>query len=308
MNDSSAPAGLPEDEQARRRAGLLSGMGAYLLWGLLPLYFSVLAPADSFEILAHRIVWCTVFCLLLLALTGGFRALRTALTDGKVLGTLALAAVLVCGNWLVFLLGVMSGNVVEISLGYYINPLLSILLGVFVLRERLRPLQWVAIGLAAAAVVVITVGYGAVPWFGLAVAVTFAGYGLVKNRVGAKVGALSGLTVESIVLTPLALGWIGWTYLAGTATFSGEGSGHVLLMLLLGPATALPLLLFGSAARRIPLSWVGMLQYVTPTMQFLTGVFLMGEEMSAARWAGFGLIWVACLVLITDMVRRARRR
>jgi chloramphenicol-sensitive protein RarD len=283
-------------------------MGAYLLWGLLPLYFSVLAPADSFEILAHRIVWCTVFCLLLLALTGGFRALRTALTDGKVLGTLALAAVLVCGNWLVFLLGVMSGNVVEISLGYYINPLLSILLGVFVLRERLRPLQWVAIGLAAAAVVVITVGYGAVPWFGLAVAVTFAGYGLVKNRVGAKVGALSGLTVESIVLTPLALGWIGWTYLAGTATFSGEGSGHVLLMLLLGPATALPLLLFGSAARRIPLSWVGMLQYVTPTMQFLTGVFLMGEEMSAARWAGFGLIWVACLVLITDMVRRARRR
>ncbi len=283
-------------------------MGAYLLWGLLPLYFSVLAPADSFEILAHRIVWCTVFCLLLLALTGGFRALRTALTDGKVLGTLALAAVLVCGNWLVFLLGVMSGNVVEISLGYYINPLLSILLGVFVLRERLRPLQWVAIGLAAAAVVVITVGYGAVPWFGLAVAVTFAGYGLVKNRVGAKVGALSGLTVESIVLTPLALGWIGWTYLAGTATFSDEGSGHVLLMLLLGPATALPLLLFGSAARRIPLSWVGMLQYVTPTMQFLTGVFLMGEEMSAARWAGFGLIWVACLVLITDMVRRARRR
>ncbi len=286
----------------------MSGAGAYLLWGLLPLYFTALAPADSLEVLAHRIVWCTLFCLVLLACTGGFSQLRAALTDRRVFLTLSLAAVLVCANWLVFLIGVQTGNVVEVSLGYYINPLLSILLGVIVLRERLRPLQWTAIGIAAAAVLVIAVGYGAVPWFGLAVAVSFAAYGLVKNKVGAKVGALSGLTVESIVLTPFAAGWIGWTYLAGTATFTGEGTGHLVLMLLLGPATALPLLLFGSATRRIPLSWVGMLQYVTPTMQFLTGVLLLGEHMDPARWAGFGLIWAACLVLVADMVRSSRRR
>ena len=215
---------------------------------------------------------------------------------------------LIAINWLGFLLGVELGRVVEVSLGYYINPLITILLGVVFLRERLRPLQWTAVGVAAVAVLVISIGYGSVPWLGLLVAFTFAGYGLLKNRVGATVGALGGLTVETLILTVPAAAFIGWTLAADTDTFTTQGSWHFVFMLLLGPATALPLLLFSAAARRIPLSWVGMLQFITPSMQFVTGVWLLGEEMSPARWAGFAIIWVACALFITDMVRTSRRR
>lgn len=298
---------LPPDESARRRDGLLNGTGAYLLWGFLPLYFTALAPAGSLEILSHRIVWCLVFCALILALTRGYPAVWTILTDRRTMGILTAASVLIALNWLGFLLGVELNRVVEVSLGYYINPLITILLGVIFLRERLRPLQWAAVGVAVVAVLIISVGYGAVPWLGLLVAFTFAGYGLLKNRVGPTVGAVSGLSVETLILTLPAAAYIGWAIAAGTSTFETEGTWHVLLMLLLGPATAVPLLLFSAAARRIPLSWVGMLQFITPTMQFLTGVFLLGEDMSPARWAGFVFIWIACTLFIIDMVRASRR-
>lgn len=308
MNTPSDTPGLPPDETQRRRAGLLNGAGAYLLWGFLPLYFSALAPAGSLEILAHRIVWCLVFCAVLLALTRGYTTVWSVLRSPRSTGLLTAASILVGINWLGFLLGVELGRVVEVSLGYYINPLITILLGVIFLREKLRPLQWAAVAVAVVAVLVISIGYGSVPWLGLLVATTFGGYGLVKNRVGGAVGAVSGLSIETLILFVPALAFILWATAAGQSTFTTEGSWHIVLMLLLGPATAVPLLLFSAAARRIPLSWVGMLQFMTPTMQFITGVWILGEEMSPARWTGFAIIWIACTLFIVDMVRASRRR
>lgn len=308
MNTPSDTPGLPPDETQRRRAGLLNGAGAYLLWGFLPLYFSALAPAGSLEILAHRIVWCLVFCAVLLALTRGYTTVWSVLRSPRSTGLLTAASILVGINWLGFLLGVELGRVVEVSLGYYINPLITILLGVIFLREKLRPLQWAAVAVAVVAVLVISIGYGSVPWLGLLVATTFGGYGLVKNRVGGAVGAVSGLSIETLILFVPALVFVLWATAAGQSTFTTEGSWHIVLMLLLGPATAVPLLLFSAAARRIPLSWVGMLQFMTPTMQFITGVWILGEEMSPARWTGFAIIWIACTLFIVDMVRASRRR
>ena len=308
MNTPSDASGLPSDETQRRRAGLLNGAGAYLLWGFLPLYFSALAPAGSLEILAHRIVWCLLVCAVLLAITRGYTTVWSVLRSPRSTGLLTAASILVGINWLGFLLGVELGRVVKVSLGYYINPLITILLGVIFLREKLRPLQWAAVAVAVVAVLVISVGYGSVPWLGLLVATTFGGYGLVKNRVGGAVGAVSGLSIETLILFVPALAFILWATAAGQSTFTTEGSWHIVLMLMLGPATAVPLLLFSAAARRIPLSWVGMLQFMTPTMQFITGVWILGEEMSPARWTGFAIIWIACTLFIVDMVRASRRR
>ena len=308
MNTPSDASGLPSDETQRRRAGLLNAAGAYLLWGFLPLYFSALAPAGSLEILAHRIVWCLLVCAVLLAITRGYTTVWSVLRSPRSTGLLTAASILVGINWLGFLLGVELGRVVEVSLGYYINPLITILLGVIFLREKLRPLQWAAVAVAVVAVLVISVGYGSVPWLGLLVATTFGGYGLVKNRVGGAVGAVSGLSIETLILFVPALAFILWATAAGQSTFTTEGSWHIVLMLMLGPATAVPLLLFSAAARRIPLSWVGMLQFMTPTMQFITGVWILGEEMSPARWTGFAIIWIACTLFIVDMVRASRRR
>ena len=308
MNTPSDASGLPSDETQRRRAGLLNGAGAYLLWGFLPLYFSALAPAGSLEILAHRIVWCLLVCAVLLAITRGYTTVWSVLRSPRSTGLLTAASILVGINWLGFLLGVELGRVVEVSLGYYINPLITILLGVIFLREKLRPLQWAAVAVAVVAVLVISIGYGSVPWLGLLVATTFGGYGLVKNRVGGAVGAVSGLSIETLILFVPALAFILWATAAGQSTFTTEGPWHIVLMLMLGPATAVPLLLFSAAARRIPLSWVGMLQFMTPTMQFITGVWILGEEMSPARWTGFAIIWIACTLFIVDMVRASRRR
>ena len=308
MNTPSDASGLPSDETQRRRAGLLNGASAYLLWGFLPLYFSALAPAGSLEILAHRIVWCLLVCAVLLAITRGYTTVWSVLRSPRSTGLLTAASILVGINWLGFLLGVELGRVVEVSLGYYINPLITILLGVIFLREKLRPLQWAAVAVAVVAVLVISIGYGSVPWLGLLVATTFGGYGLVKNRVGGAVGAVSGLSIETLILFVPALAFILWATAAGQSTFTTEGSWHIVLMLMLGPATAVPLLLFSAAARRIHLSWVGMLQFMTPTMQFITGVWILGEEMSPARWTGFAIIWIACTLFIVDMVRASRRR
>ena len=181
-------------------------------------------------------------------------------------------------------------------------------LGVVFLGEKLRPLQWVAMAVGTIAVVVIAVGYGQVPWLALLVSFSFGLYGLIKNKVGGRVGALEGLTVESTVLTPFALAAIAWFVLSGNSHFGTEGMGHTLIMLSLGPVTAIPLILFGAATRRVPLSWVGMMQYITPTMQFILGVTVLGEEMSTARWIGFFIIWSAVAILTVDMVRASRRR
>lgn len=281
------------------RPGLVLGLGAYLLWGFLPLYFPLLTPAGPVEIIAHRVLWSVVFCLVLLAATGGLPALRVALTNRRTAGTLGLAGVLIATNWLVYVHGVLSGHTVDAALGYYINPLVTVGLAVVVLGERMRRTQWLALGLGAAAVVVITVGMGRLPWVALVLALTFGLYGLVKNRVGRTVGAVASLTIETAAMTPPALAYLAFLAADDRLTLT-RGGWHAVALVALGVVTAVPLLLFGGAARRLPLSAVGMLQYLTPTLQFLIALLVFGEEMPGARWAGFALVWAALAVLTVD--------
>lgn len=296
----------PSRRPSPGRTGLSLGLGAYLLWGVLPLYFPLLAPAGAVEIIAHRVVWSLVFCAFLLTVTRGWAPFVAAVRHRRTLATLSLAAVLVAVNWLVYVYSVLSGQVVDAALGYFINPLVTVLLAVFVLGERLRTVQWVALGFGAVAVVVITVGYARLPWIAVVLAVTFGLYGLIKNRVGRTVTALAGLGVETAVLTPLAAGYLVWLQVTGTGAFTGHGAWHAVALLCAGVVTATPLLLFGAAARVLPLRTIGMLQYVTPTMQFLLGLLVFHEQMPAARWAGFALVWVALVILTVDGLRSSR--
>ncbi|WP_240643854.1 EamA family transporter RarD [Antribacter gilvus] len=289
---------------AADRWGLPLGIGAFFIWGGMPLFFPLLAPAGAFEIIAHRIVWSLLFCLVGLAATRHLGAYWTALRNPRTLATLALASALIVANWTVYVYGVLTDRVLDAALGYFLNPLLTVLLGVFVLRERLRGAQWVAVGAGAAAVVVISLGVGGLPWIALTLACTFGVYGLVKNRVGRTVHALPGLAVETTVAAPFAAVFLIW--LGADGAFGAHGTGHALLMVSSGIITALPLLLFSGAARRLPLSVVGMLQYLGPALQFLFGVVVFHEHMPPVRWAGFALVWVALVILTVDGLRTAR--
>ena len=301
----AASAEAPQDEQRR---GVVQGFCAYLLWGLFPLYFHALLPAGAWEILAHRILWTFVFCLLLLAIRRDWAWIRPLLGRRRFLGGIAVAAVLIAVNWVLYVGAVVSGNVSEAALGYFLNPIVTVGLGVVVLRERLRPLQWVAVGIGVVAALYLSVGAGRIPWIALALAATFALYGLLKKRLGATLPALHGLAVETTVLLPVALGLVLWLGLTGTQTFTTEGPGHTALLVLSGVVTAGPLLLFAASARRVPLVTVGLLQFVTPVMQLLCGVVLLGESMSPQRWAGFGIVWLALIVLTIDSLIGVRRR
>lgn len=289
------------------RSGLLYALGAFGMWGVFPLFFPLLEPASPLEIVAHRVVWSLLLCVVLVALARSWDEVRAVLRDRRMLGTLAVASALLATNWLVFVFAVLAGHTVDASLGYYINPIVTVALAVMVLGERMRTAQWVALGFGAAAVVVITVGYGTVPWVALALAATFGLYGLVKNRVGRTVGATTGLAVETLVLAPVALGYLGWLHASGHGTFGAHGAGHATLLATLGIVTALPLLCFAAATRRLPLSVVGLVQYLTPTMQLVVAVLVFREEMPAARWWGFALVWVALTLLSVDGWRTARR-
>jgi chloramphenicol-sensitive protein RarD len=288
-----------------RRTGVSAGLGAYALWGLFPLYFPLLEPAGGVEIVAHRVIWSLLFVAILLTALRRWAQVRAVLTDRRALLVLAGASVCIAGNWLVFVLGVNSGHVVETSLGYFVNPLVSVVLGVVFFAERLRPLQWTAVGIAAVAVLVLTLDYGHPPWIAMALALSFGTYGLLKKLV--RVEAVPGLFVETaLVAVPAAL-FIVVLQVRGDGTF-GVGAGHSLLLVSSGIATAVPLLLFAAAARRIPLSTVGLLQYVTPLMQLSIGVFIDHEPMPPARLAGFAIVWVALAVFTADSVRNARAR
>ncbi|MDN5803777.1 MAG: EamA family transporter RarD [Microlunatus sp.] len=289
----------------RETTGLSYGLGAYLIWGLVPLYWPLLAAASATEILAHRIVWSLV-CAGILLLVLRRRRWWRSICRPRTLGLLAAASVFIAVNWGLYIWAVNHGHVVEAALGYYINPILSVLLGVVILRERLAAAQWVAVGLAGAAVVVLAVDYGHPPWVSLILAVSFATYGLLKNRINS--GALETLTVESAMLTPLALGYLIWLQATGALVFGHHGISQALLLASSGLVTLIPLLLFAGAAIRLPLSTMGLLQYLTPTAQFLLGVFYFGEAMSPARWIGFGLVWVALIVLTLTGLRDAVRR
>jgi len=298
--------GAPSATALGNRTGLLLGIGAYLLWGFLPLYFPLMRPAGAVEIVAHRVVWSLLFCAAVIAITGQVGALRVAIRSRRSLALLSIAAVLIGVNWLTYVFAVLADHVIEASLGYFINPLVTVLLAVFFLRERLRPLQWWALGSGTVAVVVITVGYGRLPWISLVLAFSFGLYGLVKNRVGRRVNALTGLTIETAVLAPLALCFLVWLQHDGTGSFTSHGPGHALLLAGAGVVTALPLVMFAGAARRLPLSIIGLLQYLAPTLQFLVGLLVFREDMPAARWWGFGLVWIALVILTVDGLRSHR--
>src|SRR4051795_11669624 len=287
-----------------RRLGVASGLAAYALWGLFPLYFPLLEPAGGLEIVAHRVLWSLLFVGLLLTVRGHWSQVRGLVSDGRRLLVLTGAALLIAVNWLVFVYGVNSGQVVETSLGYFINPLVSVLLGVVVFRERLRPLQWGAVGIAAVAVAVLTVDYGRPPWIALALAASFGLYGLMKKLV--RVEAAPGLFIETALVAVPAAVVLGFLHADGSGTFTAAGTGHALLLATSGIATAVPLLLFAAAARRIPLSTVGLLQYLTPLMQLAIGVFVYDEEMPPARLAGFVIVWIALAVFTVDSLRHAR--
>ncbi|WP_159622885.1 EamA family transporter RarD [Ruania rhizosphaerae] len=294
--------------------GLAAGIAGYAWWGLLPLYFPLLAPAGPLEITAHRIVWSLLACVGLLAVLGRLHQLTALLRDRQVTARLALAATLLCANWVVFVLAVVTGHVVDGALGYYINPLITVVLAVVVLGERLRRAQWIAVTFGAAGVLVIAIGYGAFPWISLILALSFGGYGLVKKQVGARVPALPGLAVETMVLAPAAALFLVVLAVTGHGSFGQPGAadmpatGLALLLIAAGIVTSVPLVLFASAARRLPLAMVGLLQYLTPTMQFLTGVLIYREQMDAGRWAGFALVWMALVALTWDGLRMGHRR
>jgi len=286
------------------RQGLCYGIGAYLLWGLFPLYWPLLRPAGALEIVAHRIIWSVLLVALLLMLSRGWRGVAVLVSDRVTLARLALAAALVSVNWCVYIWGVNHGHVVETSLGYFINPLLTILLGVLVLHERLRRAQWVAVAVASLAIVVLTVDYGQLPWIALTLAASFASYGFLKKQVSA--GASETLAVETVVLAGPAL--ITLLVLADRSqlAFGHHGAGNTLLLIGTGAVTAVPLLLFGASARRLPLSTLGLLQYLAPVLQFAVGVGIRHAPLPPARLAGFALVWLALLILTVDALRRPR--
>jgi chloramphenicol-sensitive protein RarD len=289
------------------RRGVAFGFGAYLLWGIFPLYFRLLDRSGAFEILLHRVVWSLIFCLVLIAVGRSWGALRTVLRSVRQTVILATAALAIAVNWGVYIAAVNSGQVVEASLGYFINPLVTIALGVLVLRERLRVGQWLAVAVGTIAVIVLTVDYGHVPVIALTLACSFGTYGLLKNRVGADVGAVAGLTTETLMLAPLAAVAIGVLTVRGDSTFTANPPWQALLLISTGLITVGPLLLFASAARRVPLSTMGLLQYLTPVLQLLCGVLLLDEHMPPSRWAGFALVWSALAILSFDSLRAARQ-
>jgi chloramphenicol-sensitive protein RarD len=293
---------------SQQTSGVVAGIGSYFLWGFLPLYFVTLGSTGPWEIVSWRILWSLVFCVGILAVSKQLRSTLALLRDPKLIGYTLAAGVLIYINWQFYIIANLTGHIVEGSLGYFINPLVTILLGVLVLGEKLRPLQWVAMGFAAVAVTILVAGYGQFPWLAFILAGSFGIYGLVKNRVGGRLNATQSLTLETAWLVPVALVLVGMEAVAGSLNFGDGDIWTTVLLIGLGPVTAIPLLLFGFAASKVPLSWLGFMQYVAPTLQFLIGVFVMGEPMPPIRLLGFALVWIGLLMLMIDAAVRNRRQ
>jgi chloramphenicol-sensitive protein RarD len=292
------------------KTGLIFALCSYGIWGFLPLFFLLLAPSGGFEIVAWRVLFSLVFCAVLILATRSWRPLRSALRNRRTLWTMGLAGVLIYINWQTFVLGALSGHVVETALGYFINPIITVLLGVLVLHERLRAAQWAAVLISFAAVVVLSVGYGRVPWISLILALSFGLYGLIKKRVGGHLDALSGLTLETMWLAPVAIIQLIAVSVISGLTFGTVSPLHTIALIGSGVITAVPLLFFAAASRRLPLTTMGLVQYVAPVLQFIAGVAILREPMPPERWLGFGLVWLALIVLTIDMIAagRAQRR
>lgn len=288
-------------------AGLAYAFAAYGLWGLFPLYFLSIRFTNPFEIVSYRILFSLIFCALVISAIRKWGRFAQIFRSKRAMLMLGLASALIYVNWQTMVIAVVNNQVVETSLGYFINPILTVVLGVVVMRERLRSLQWVAVGVSAIAVIVLTISYGGLPWISISLALSFGLYGLIKKRVGANVDALSGLMIESIWMAPIAIvQWLVVSSLFGITAFS-RGVPYALLIMAAGPITAIPLMLFTEAIRRIPLSAIGLIQYSTPIFSFLLGVFILHEPMPPGRWIGFFIVWVALVILSVDMVRNAQR-
>jgi chloramphenicol-sensitive protein RarD len=283
--------------------GLLFGFSSYVLWGLFPLYWPLLEPANPLEIVSHRAVWTLVFCLIILSLSKQIHSTLQVMKNPRTMAALLLSTLLVSINWITYIWAVNNDHVVEAALGYYINPLIIIAFGVILLREKMRPLQWVAVAIAAIGVLVLTIDYGRLPWIAISIALSWGSYGLVKKKLN--LGALEGLAIETLISFIPYLGYLIYLGNQGTGQF-GHSPGLTLLLISAGAVTAIPLLLFNGSTTRLPYSTIGLLQYVTPTIQFSIGVWLRHEEMPAARWAGFVIIWCALIALGIDLVRSSR--
>ncbi|HVX45884.1 MAG TPA: EamA family transporter RarD [Mycobacteriales bacterium] len=297
---------MTQERSADERQGVGYGAAAYLLWGLFPIYWPLLKPAGALEILAHRMLWSFVVVIGIVIVQRRWGRILELVRSPRRLLLLAAAAALVSVNWGTYIWGVNHDHVVETSLGYFINPLVTALLGVIVLRERLRPIQWAALAFGAAAIAVITIDYGRLPWIALTLAGSFGTYGLIKKHLSAS--AVDSFVVESSVQAVPAAIYIGFLAGQGDSNFGNHGAGHALLIAASGVVTTIPLLCFGEAARRLRLTVLGMLQYLAPILQFGFGVLLFHESMSAARLIGFILVWIGLIVLTADAVRHGRRR
>ena len=278
--------------------GILNGLAAYALWGFFPIYWKFLHDVPALQVIGHRIVWSFVLLILVIVLTRQWNRFRVAALAPKTIAIYSIAAILLSINWLIYVWGVNAGFIVETSLGYFINPLISVLLGVIFLRERLRTLQWIPILLATAGVLYLTLTYGRLPWIALSLAFSFGIYGLVKKL--APLGSLYGLTLETALVFPIALLYLSFAGLTETGSFLHEGALTDLLLIGTGVVTSIPLLMFASAARQIPLTMIGVLQYIAPTLQFLIGVFLYHEPFDQSRLFGFGLVWLALIIFWTE--------
>lgn len=289
--------------KSEKSLGLIFGLSAYVFWGLFPLFWPLLKPATPYEIVAHRALWTFIFCMIVLAFSKKLRAMFARLRDVKILLGLTLTSILISINWIVYIWATNNGHVVEASLGYYINPLVMIAFGVILLKEKMRRGQWIAVGIATVGVAVLTIDYGRLPWVALGLAFSWGSYGVVKKVLD--LGALEGLTIETMIsLLPYV------TFLlilenSGTAQF-GKDLGLTLLLISAGIVTAVPLLLFNGSTTRLPYTVIGLLQYITPTIQFAIGVWVNHEAMSTARWIGFFIIWCALVTLAFDLLRSSR--
>ena len=276
------------------------------MWGLFPLYWTLLEPAGAVEILAHRVLWSLVTVSLVVVVLRRGRDVAAVLRNPRTRWLLLVAAAVISLNWGGYIWGVNNGRVVETSLGYFINPLVTVLMGVVVLGERLRRLQWAAVGLAAVAVLVLTIDYGRPPWIALLLAFSFATYGLAKKTAG--VDAVESLAVETLYIGPVAAAYVGWLVATGASSFGTEGAGHAVLLTTTGIVTVIPLLCFGAAAIRVSMVTIGLLQYIAPILQFALGVLWYDEPMPASRWIGFVLVWIALLVFTWEAVTHRRRQ
>jgi chloramphenicol-sensitive protein RarD len=288
---------------SKNKLGLLFGISAYSLWGAFPLYWPLLEPASALEIVSHRAVWTLVFCFMVLAATKALKSTLATLKQLKITVRLFLTSILISINWLVYIWATNNGHVVEASLGYYINPLIIIGFGVLLLKEKMRPLQWVAVSIASIGVLVLTIDYGRLPWIALVLAISWGSYGLIKKQLG--LGALEGLAIETLISAFFYLAYLVYIGNQGTGQF-GHSWGLTILLISAGAVTAIPLLLFNGSTNRLPFTTIGLLQYITPTLQFSVGVWVRHEDMPTARWIGFLIIWVALTTLALDLVKSSR--